>query len=203
MDVDVIESSTDVTLDSIEPEVIDVNIVEPPVVTLEVLLSGGTAQIIALPSKYRFTTTSAREAYFAANPDELLAQMYILVGGDLYQYSAGQWVSMVNIITGPAGGSFTVAGELASVDDLPDPSYAPSNEAYLVAGYDDGNHLFILVDGQWSDQGALSGVRGPQGPTGATGPKGDPGETPTFRISDDGHLIAMYKSDILEVFNAD
>ena len=184
-------------------EVIDVNVVEPPVVTLEVLLSGGTAQIIALPSKYRFTTTSARDAYFAAHSEELVAQMYILVGSNLYQYIAGQWVSMVNVLTGPAGGPFTVAGELASADDLPDPSYAPSNEAYLVAGYDDGNHLFILVDGQWSDQGALSGVRGPQGPTGPTGPKGDPGEPPTFRISDDGHLIAMYKSDILEVSNAD
>ena len=182
-------------------EVIDVNVFEPPVVTLEVLLSGGTAQIIALPSKYRFTTTSARDAYFAAHSDELVAQMYILVGSNLYQYIAGQWASMVNVLTGPAGGPFTVAGELASADDLPDPSYAPSNEAYLVAGYDDGNHLFILVDGQWSDQGALSGVRGPQGPTGATGPKGDPGETPTFRISEDGHLIAIYKSDILEVSN--
>ena len=51
------------------PEIIDVTVSEPPVVTLEVLLSGGTAPIISLPSQYRFFTTSTKDPYFSAHPD--------------------------------------------------------------------------------------------------------------------------------------
>lgn len=191
MNVDILDTS----------QAIETEILEPEVITIEVLLSGGASQIIALPSKYRFTTTSARDAYFAAYPSELVSQLFILVGDALYQYLNNQWISMVSVVTGPAGASFRVAGELSSEASLPDPSYAPSNEAYLVNGFEDGSHLFILVDGAWSDQGALSGVQGPKGDTGLQGPKGDPGETPRFRIDEHGHLIAVYQSDISEVTN--
>ena len=191
MNVDVLDTS----------QAIETEILEPEVITIEVLLSGGASQVIALPSKYRFTTTSARDAYFAAYPSELVSQLFILVGDALYQYLNNQWVSMVSVVTGPAGASFRVAGELPSEASLPDPSYAPSNEAYLVNGFEDGSHLFILVDGAWSDQGALSGVQGPKGDAGLQGPKGDPGETPRFRIDENGHLIAVYQSDISEVTN--
>lgn len=191
MNVDILDTS----------QAIETEILEPEVITIEVLLSGGASQIIALPSKYRFTTTSARDAYFAAYPSELVSQLFILVGDALYQYLNNQWISMVSVVTGPAGASFRVAGELSSEASLPDPSYAPSNEAYLVNGFEDGSHLFILVDGAWSDQGALSGVQGPKGDTGLQGPKGDPGDTPRFRIDEHGHLIAVYQSDILEVTN--
>lgn len=191
MNVDILDTS----------QAIETEILEPEVITIEVLLSGGASQIIALPSKYRFTTTSARDAYFAAYPSELVSQLFILVGDALYQYLNNQWISMVSVVTGPAGASFRVAGELSSEASLPDPSYAPSNEAYLVNGFEDGSHLFIPVDGAWSDQGALSGVQGPKGDTGLQGPKGDPGDTPRFRIDEHGHLIAVYQSDISEVTN--
>lgn len=191
MNVDILDTS----------QAIETEILEPEVITIEVLLSGGASQIIALPSKYRFTTTSARDAYFVAYPSELVSQLFILVGDALYQYLNNQWISMVSVVTGPAGASFRVAGELSSEASLPNPSYAPSNEAYLVNGFEDGSHLFILVDGAWSDQGALSGVQGPKGDTGLQGPKGDPGDTPRFRIDEHGHLIAVYQSDISEVTN--
>ena len=74
MNVDVLDTSP-----AIETEVL-----EPEVITIEVLLSGGTSQVIALPSKHRFTTTSARDAYFAALPSKLFSQLIILVGDALY-----------------------------------------------------------------------------------------------------------------------
>lgn len=160
------------TIEMLEPPLITVEALEPPLITVEVLINGGASQIIALPSNYRFTSEVARGAYFAANPNELVAQLYVLVGDTLYEYLGGQWVSLVNVVTGPAGQSFKVVKDIDSVAELPDPAYAPSNEAYLVKNFEDGNHLYVLVDGQWSDQGVMSGVPGPTGPTGPTGPKG-------------------------------
>lgn len=182
-----------------DTEMDTIEVLEPPLITVEVLINGGASQIIALPSKYRFTSAVARDAYFAANPDELVTQMYVLVGETLYEYLGNQWISLVNVVTGPAGQPFKVVKDIDSVDELPDPSYAPSNEAYLVKNFEDGNHLYVLVDGQWSDQGAMSGVPGPTGPTGPQGPKGDTGprgETPKFRLTHEGHLIAIYEQEV-------
>lgn len=176
-----------------------IDVLEPQVITVEVLVNGGQSQIIALPSKYRFTSEVARDAYFAANPSELVAQMYVLVGETLYEYLGNQWASLVNVVTGPAGQSFKVVKDIDSVDELPDPSYAPPNEAYLVKNFEDGNHLYVLVDDKWSDQGAMSGVPGPTGPMGPTGPKGDTGprgEAPKFRLTHEGRLIAIYEQEV-------
>lgn len=165
-------------------------------ITVEVLISGGASQIVVLPAKYQFSSIAARDAYFAANPSELVTQMYILVGTELQEYIGGQWESLLSVVTGPAGAPFKVVKVLDSVDDLPDPSYAPANEAYLVGGFADGNHLYVLVDNTWTDQGAMSGVAGPRGDTGPQGPKGDTGprgEAPKFRLTHDGHLIAIYE----------
>lgn len=173
-------------------EAIDIDVLSNELITVEVLLDGGSSQIIALPSKYRFGSEAARDAYFAANPDELTARLWVLVNDVLYQYLNNTWTSMSSVVTGPAGEPFKVVALLQSVEELPDPEFANSNESYLVAEFEDGNHLFVLVGTEWLDQGMFSGVPGPQGPKGDTGPKGDPGETPTFKINEDGHLIAVY-----------
>ena len=173
-------------------EVISVGVNSDNLITVEVLLDGGSSQIIALPSKYRFGSEAARDAYFAAYPNELAARLWVLVGDVLYQYLANEWTSMSTVITGPAGEPFKIVALVGSVEELPVPEMAKSNEAYLVANFEDGNHLFVLVGDEWSDQGAFSGVPGPKGDT---GPKGDPGETPTFKINGDGHLIAVYEAD--------
>ncbi len=38
----------------------------------------------------------------------------------------------------------------------------------------------------------LGGLKGPKGDTGEQGPAGANGKTPTFRLREDGHLIAVY-----------
>lgn len=177
-------------------EVITNDVITSDMITIDVLLDGGSSQIIALPSKYRFGSEAARDAYFAAYPAELTPRLWVLVNDVLYQYLGNAWICMLSAITGPAGASFKVVGLVDTVDDLPSPLYAATNESYLVADFEDGNHLFILVDNEWVDQGMFSGVPGPQGPTGNTGPKGDTGEVPRFKINDDGHLIAVYKGDV-------
>lgn len=169
-------------------------------ITIEVLMSGGTSQIIAIPSKYRFKSTAARDAYFNTNVNELTAQLFVLVDNVLYQYMNEAWESMVMVVTGPAGASLTIIGEVATIDDLPDALYAEPSQGYLVHGtaieepeepdtgieellddvsylpFDDGTHLFVIVGDSWQDMGPLSGVVGPTGPTGDTGIQGIPGE---------------------------
>ena len=177
----------------------NIEILQNELITVEVLLSGTSSQIIALPSKYRFTSISARNAYFAYYSSELAFGTWVLVGDQLYQYNGTEWIDFTTAITGPAGRSLVVKGLLESIEDLPDPSICEPNESYLISGYQDGNHLFIILTStmEWSDQGSFVGIVGPKGdtgPIGPTGPKGDTGAVPTFLIKD-GHLYALYEEE--------
>ena len=181
---------------------VEVEVLRRELITVEVLLSGTSSQIIALPTKYRFNSTSARDAYFTYYSTELVFGTWVMVGEQLFQWNGSEWVDFTTAITGPAGGSLYIRAILASADDLPDPVTCESNEAYLVSGYDDGTHLFVILmdEMQWSDQGSFSGIpgpagpMGPMGPTGPTGPKGDTGAVPIFSVRD-GHLYALFEEE--------
>ena len=79
-------------------------------------------------------------------------------------------------IQGPAGPGFQILGIVSAVNQLPDPSTVPDNQAYLVgtaAPYD--LYVQVVPEGeaqQWVNAGQVTGIEGPQGPQGATGPTG-------------------------------
>lgn len=155
-------------------------------ITVEVLLNGGSSQIIALPDKYRFSSTTARDAYFKRYSTELVFRTWIMVEDQLQQWNGLEWINFTTVITGPSGRSFEVVGTVSSVDELPDVETVETNEAYLVGGYVDGTHLFIVLSStkEWFDYGPMNGI------------KGDPGEAPLFEIRENGHLYALYESEI-------
>ena len=157
-------------------------------ITVEVLLNGSSSQIIALPDNYRFNTTTARDAYFRYYSTELVFRTWIMVGSQLQQWNGSEWINFTTAITGPSGKAFEFVSLLSSIDDLPDAELVGTNEAYLVDGYEDGAHLFVVLSStkEWFDYGPMAGI------------KGDPGETPLFEIRENGHLYALYEDEIGE-----
>lgn len=125
--------------------------------------------------------------------------------GDYYTFTSSGWVLAGNIIgpqgiqgmQGPAGADgaqgiqgpqgepgkngqpFTVGAILTNINQLPTPSLAIQNVAYLIgtaAPYD----MYVIVgtteaDLLWTNVGSVSGIEGPTGPQGPQGPKGDTG----------------------------
>lgn len=88
---------------------------------------------------------------------------------------------------GDAGEPFKIAGKLASISLLPNPSTVDRNTAYLIpdATEPDTYDMYVITGTDtlmWDNAGHVQSVEGPQGPqgaqgpTGATGPQGIQGE---------------------------
>src|SRR5690606_23739798 len=69
---------------------------------------------------------------------------------------------------GPPGAGIEIVGRVETPAQLPPPAEATG--AYLV-----GDHIWLVIDGAWEDEGSFRGERGLEGPRGPKGDKGDPG----------------------------
>lgn len=137
--------------------------------------------------------------------DDLANDKYLkTTDGDVYNYTGTRWQLVGNIKgpqgiqgpqgnvgpqgpqgiqgpigpQGPAGPAFVIAGTVANVNQLPDPSTLADNIAYLVGNDTDGYDLYVQLQDTdtWKNVGKVEGVEGPQGPVGPQGPQGMQGE---------------------------
>ena len=69
-----------------------------------------------------FANTTARDAYFLANPTELKTGVLISVGTDYEQYDGASWKSKTAIVKGDDGVAVTIA--VGTVTTLPSGSSA-------------------------------------------------------------------------------
>jgi len=66
--------------------------------------SGGSGgKVIRVPDKYIFADAAARDAYFVANPAELIEDLYVVTGGSLQQWRSGSWVNVMFVFKGDRG----------------------------------------------------------------------------------------------------
>ena len=114
-----------------------------------------------------------------------------------------QGLQGVSGLPGANGRSYSINGQVDSVDQLPVPSATYLGEAYFV-GTAEPREVYACVEYNgalsWENQGALQGPAGPQGPQGVqgeqgiqgeVGPKGDSGEYGVFTQTEDG-LVPQY-----------
>lgn len=83
-------------------------------------------------------------------------------------------------VPGTDGRSFTIVGQVDSVNNLPLPAAPFLGQAYFV-GISAPRDVYTCVDYngnlQWENQGKLQGPEGATGPEGPIGPQGEPGAT--------------------------
>lgn len=124
-------------------------------VTLSLARRHTNEKSIAPKTEHIFNNNTERDAYFAANPAEQVAGMYVMVGTQLQQWVDPDWVDRTQVIRGPKGdtGSQGPAGlqGIQGRDGAPmtPDDYGDLDEAKvaeieaLVAGTDD-RYIFVV-----------------------------------------------------------
>jgi len=121
----------------------------------------GIAGGLIIDPNHIFVDNAARDAYFVANPAELITGIYVSSGTDFQQWDGAAWINKTLIITGPRGlqGIPGIDGEqgIQGIQGIP------------------GEQGIQGVTGLTGLTGADSIVVGPIGPEGPEGPEGPAG----------------------------
>ena len=164
---------------------------------------GSGAGALQILDSHMFADASARDAYFAANPDELEEGTLIQVGEAFQMRRGNEWRDATAVVRGPRG----LTGTTGSKGDAGANGWSP-----VLAPVEDGARIVLRVidwaggsgtkpatggylglDGLVSTAAAAVNVRGAQGAkgdTGTAGAKGDDGKTgwtPHMAILPDGN----------------
>ena len=58
---------------------------------------------VTIANKHIFSSETARDAYFASNPEELEEGLYVQAGTQFFRYHDDEWIEVTAIIQGPKG----------------------------------------------------------------------------------------------------
>ncbi len=168
---------------------------------------GGGAGALTIRDDHFFVDTAGRDAYFAANPGELVADLYIGVGTDFQRYDGAAWQDVTAIVRGPKGdqgdvgppgadgadGAPGLKGDKGDKGDQGDPG-APGTPGAPGDKGDQGDpgdsaYQVAVAGGFVGDEVAwLASLKGEKGDKGDKGDQGDPGA--------DGVTLEAVKADV-------
>lgn len=120
-------------------------------------------RILNIDSDHVFANTTERDNYFAANPGELVSQLYVVTNEQLQQYNGSTWDDRSIVVTGPQG-------ETGSAGPGLEYDWSGTELGIRIEG--DATYVYVDLQGPQGIQG-IQGETGPQGLQGIQGIQGD------------------------------